>query len=365
MNRDKDEFYKKLYGWYEKFSSMKLWALCCICIFLEIILDLLPCQYVFGFLERIFSYNIGNVIAITVVIWTFTVTLSIYYLGKMDERCFGIRMIEVIIIKYHPFKLFILAIIIMSELLVLIIAAILEWEITIAGIAVLQFFTMVYMFLMVCMETSRTTIIKGIETQSLDKSGDKTDNGKFLIYEMISNIDYENNCDVNVLLDILFKISPLITVEHSEKIGKQLANCIILNGKKSENMWDMLRNWFVSDMSFMEMKRGILMAVVDNLSPSNFNYCNRMLASVKGNDCAKELYLLFVIYNLFLSKYEGENWRNSYTGRIMVSFFTEWNEEDRKKAIILWKHLCIDANEKINFQLLFRHIFREEGHVRL
>lgn len=338
MNNDeKNKLYGIMFNIYNYCSNLKIWILCCVLIFVLILFDLSSREYISPIIEKIFTYDIGNAVAITVVIWTFTVTLSVYYLGKMEDRCFGIRMIDVLISAYKPKKLFILGTIILSELFVLIIAAIGELEITITGIVLLQFFTMTYMFLLVCLETSRSTVKIRIKGQLSAVSGAEIEN--LLLINMINNLNYNSKDDCNALLEVLKSLPS----GAEAAAGKKIAEYIVDAGSESI-VWNIIKQWLVELEESSDLRKGIVMAMVEGLSPKTFPIFLGILDSIENERDAKELYIWFVVYNMHLSHSEGQSWRVFFNEKIRRYVLHNCNGHEVRKAIEFMKIFNKDSN---------------------
>ena len=138
----------------------------------------------------------GDLIAIILVIWTFTVSLSVYVLEKAQERYYGIKIEDLLIRDLKRGKLWGLAALILLELLLLILATVGSWKISLVISAFLQFYTMIYFFLLVCLKVSEANVLKQIGKEVAEIEELSGLQG-LLLRNMIRKLQYEDEeqCD--------------------------------------------------------------------------------------------------------------------------------------------------------------------------
>ncbi len=144
----------------------------------------------------------GDLIAIILVIWTFTVSLSVYVLEKVQERYYGIKIEDLLIRDLKRGKLWGLAALILLELLLLILATVGDWEISLVISAFLQFYTMIYFFLLVCLKVSEANVLERIGKEVAEKEELSGLQG-LLLRNMIRKLQYEDEEQREALLNVL------------------------------------------------------------------------------------------------------------------------------------------------------------------
>lgn len=399
---EKDKLYKTLEK-VDKLSDHQI-GLLIICIILLAAcmgFDAAPCPYCTIWIERLFTYDIGNVIAIIVVIWTFTVSLSVFCLEKLGERYYGIQIIDVLSFELKRKGLFALAGMVLAELFALILAAILEWEITIAMIALQQFFIMIYIFLFVCIKTSYRHILKqikeemkGLTKEDLTALMKRIEDIKWrmetceesadsfrqpMLFKMVRNLDYTDFYGTEALLSVLRESSDKLSklfleiksgAEDSQQdegkqdeetfkfqhcmivFSKEITLDIIRTGKTKDDIMDFLYNWINTKELRLEIKQGIIAALMEELTPQNVTiYQNLIKAEIKHQ---RELQIWSAVYNIYKQEQIDEEWRALYTMQQFKRLRSGWKQEDSENAIKYWEMAC---GNKGRYTPIFEYIF--------
>lgn len=325
------------------------------------ILDLIPCSYVLG-LEYLFekNKNINTIVSITLVVWTFTASLIVFYLGKINESRHGISLIDRILARYSFIELGQLLAIFLGELLILIIAEIVNFPITIVASTLAVFFTMIYIFLMVCIELSDN--IQELIMVDWRKQGNKY--RESLLEKMICNINYENSREVEVL-SVVLKESEFTVLDGYEgrAIGRRLTEQILESGKNVENLFHVIQNWYTDKNSSLEIKKGILTALVSNVTAKNLFFCEELLAIDLVHE--NELFVWYVTLNTYLIKFKGEGWRKNYVEILKEKRGNKWRKEEKKDMLIYWEQLREEMEEKYNDynELLKLALYNEQEEI--
>lgn len=361
------------------------------------VFDAVPCPYWAAWIEKLFTYNMGNVIAIIVLVWTFTVSLSTYCLEKLGTRYYGILMSDVLSFDLKAKRLTALAIMVLAELFSLIFAAILEWEITIAMVAVQQFLIMIYLFLLVCAKTSYQYILQQIKAEmeaytkmdliELVKQIEEIKNEKSsaanepMLFKMVKNLDYSDLYSKEELLEVL-KVSSnalskmLLKIETSKPslcedemfefqrcmivFSEQIALDIIQAAKTKDNILNILYKWMGLDNIRLEIKQGIISALFEELTPCNVSIYQNLIKAEKKYQ--EELQIWSAVYNAYVQEHMGEEWRTIYTERQFKELkkIKRLNTERQQKgkveetALMYWRYIC-ESNG--TYAPLFKYIF--------
>lgn len=206
---------EKLYGILSKIIdtlsiSKVLWT-GLLFLIVSIVLDTVPCIKL--------CYNEGNLIAVIVLIWTFTVSFSVYCIEHFGESHFGIPRADILLYDLGLKGLSALAGLVFMEIIALIVAIIFNMYFTIVIIAFEQIFVTIYIPMIVIIKTSYTNTLEQIEKEAeniikYDLSGlyhnlrgDTTNicdlqSSRPRLFQMIRELDYTNDTSRGRLLNI-------------------------------------------------------------------------------------------------------------------------------------------------------------------
>lgn len=138
-----------------------------ICLAVAIVLDWLPVPYCCPGVEKFFTFkDYSPYVSTSLVIWTFGASLLIYFMGKMGERCFGIRYHEVLLAREQKGQLSGKLALFFAEILLLEIVATCRHPITLFTISMLQISNIVFILQMVTKETSQSNVTNTITEQN-------------------------------------------------------------------------------------------------------------------------------------------------------------------------------------------------------
>jgi len=373
---------------------------------ISLIFDICPQEYWTPWLQDLFTYKISDVIPIILVIWTFSSALISFYLGKKEDKCYGIRLIDILRMGHSSTDWLQMILLFFSEIVLLTIATIGEWEITIVISAIVQSLTMGYVFSLICYVTSKQTVLQEIEKDMQRtrqdygyicqkeysklkvfpdnhsklllfwkkmESGELNDKFKdILLIKMIRNTNYSRYDETDKLFDTLIKYNrddewksviadtdaqQICAQVMDRKICKHLTTCILESSEGNTAALNLIRSWFMDQYSSLEMKKGILTALMEHPIPNNLELCHRILKIEKN--FRSELYLWCIIYHIFLKSYEGEGWREIYAKQLIKERKEAWTRENQEKALFFWKQNqldreCLSAN---SYHELFKIIF--------
>lgn len=367
----------------------EMWIASLFLIFICVIFDAVPYPYCNEVIERIFTREdyMGNVISVIVVIWTFTISLSIYSLERLGVRYYGISTIDILIFDIKCKGLYYLAGMVLTELFSLIFAAVCDLEITMAMVAVQQFLIMIYLFLLICEKTSYDHIleqisleIEGDVSQNLsglvsvieEAGSDTVDIGHMpMLFKMIMNLDYTDVYSRENLKTVLIRYSEALCIlflktkkskdkKELSKLQKEiiivsqyLAVNIIHTAKTKENIWNVLGRWLQAKELTFEIKQGIIAALYEELTPQNVSICQDLIKAEL--ECQRELQIWSAVYNVYLQDHIDEEWRTTYTERLFRTLRANWKKEDARMALEYWK--CMGGEQGI-YAPIFKYLFR-------
>ena len=131
---------------YEWLSRNFLWA-SLLCLLVTLIFDFVPLPYfawaAFFFCNRDFTL----LVSVTVVIWAFGASLLVFFIGKIDTRCFGICFYDVLLVHAKQDSLSWKLVVFLGELFLLGCCGVYGWPITLVTVCVLQLLNIVYILL--------------------------------------------------------------------------------------------------------------------------------------------------------------------------------------------------------------------------
>lgn len=194
-------------------------------IIVALALDALPCEY-WPTVERIFvrkKDEFMGIAAMILVVWTFTMSMIIFWISHMDDKRYGIRLLDLFIQGLYPSgykRLIVMGSALVIELTAIFLATFYKREISLIVITGMQIFIMVYMFLMICVESSQTNIREQIKRQAVDYIQQNTEDGNGINQFLVKMIDYTNYKDegeISQLKDMLEDIEEDINTDAKEK----------------------------------------------------------------------------------------------------------------------------------------------------
>ncbi|MGN1167804.1 MAG: hypothetical protein ACI4S2_15405 [Lachnospiraceae bacterium] len=362
---EKQKTYKtikaKLYVWITKISNMSyVWWPLWVAILFAAVLDMVPFNYLWPWVEDIFSYNMGNLVAVIVVIWAFTIGLSTLFLQRAEGRFLGLRVVDVMSISMNAKMMLLLPIIVVAEVMVLSIAVVLNWPITLVVVAVLQIWTMIYSVSFVMYMTSYTKAIQLIKSRLIAELSQEEENldDKLLFTKLFSRISYKDAEEREILLDIIIDVMNTggYKNENVWRISCDIAR-YILNGttRRSGKRMKFIKKWYCNSATTLETKKGILSALCENGSPIYYEICRDLLAIEHHN--VQELCVWVIVYYIYVSQFRGESGRKGYIAKLMRDYPYLEQKNGRKQAVEFWKQ--IQGTKDGNFYELYKYILDE------
>lgn len=389
MGIEKNKLYERMRRVIKKVLYPKTFSVLFLCLlFMCMLFDICQKPY-WKCVGSIFLYDQGRLIAVIVLIWTFTVSFSVYCVEHFGEQYYGIRRIDILLVDLGHEGLLWLMAIIFVELFVFIVSCILEWAITLIMIAFQQFFIIIYILFIVIIKMSyKNTLIqigKDIEVilndnlvELVQQIREKNLNmkGSPLLFKMIQELDYLNDNNREELLCIICNVAKLLhkksemCKEDSTKrfqlqvdinlISYQITVYILRYRKINDIMQDFL-NKLMSSAETLAFKQGILMALLENMIPEHIVMYQRLIQLEPKQ--YRELQIWCAVYNVFIQQYEGEEWRIAHTQFQFNELYTyQWDTKDMNIAFEAWRQIqCIyNFSFTVNigqYKPLFKYIF--------
>lgn len=331
-------------------------------------------------------YNEGNLIAVIVLIWTFTVSFSVYCIEHSGESYYGIRRADILLFDLGVKGLLALAGLVFMELIALIGAIIFEWRFTIVIIALEQIYITVYIPVVVIIKTSYTNTLEQIEKEienaiKINLKGlchiikEKSNNHEDMhcdwprLFQMIRELDYTNERSRMRLLGILKKVSDLLQ-EELKRIVYSAQNCEIEKRKEVNTVScqialdvlysvqdkKILMDFFSQLMDYsamLEFGQGVMMALLSDPTQDNMLICRQLLLTETRYQ--RQLQIWCAVYNVYMQTFAGEEWRSMmYTEQMFKELYTDWGKDDMREALKAWEQMS-DAH--MVYKPLFQYIF--------
>lgn len=274
-------------------------------------------------------------VSIIVVVWTFTLSISVYCLGKLDSLFFGIRLTEIMTSFLLPRKIIFITFTVLSEIIFLFFAVVFDLNFVIFVIGILQFLSMLYAVLMIYIETSRYTVIDRIQRGIMEENDDsvkkkKIKNWRRLLSCMLKNLDYSDSEDVEKLYDLLSETISDVYKNDWFEIYKVSEKILSVN-KNKEYREDFIQRWMLSTEKMegnqgILIKQGIFAAVIKYLSVENYHYLLKLFDVQQNN--YNRIIIWCVAVNIYFEKYDNEHWRGIFTKKMIKFHLNEWKKED-------------------------------------
>ena len=283
-------------------------------------------------LRKFYTYESDNIFALTLTVWTFITALIAYYLEKMNERCFGIRLSDVLELRNNKkVRVFLAKIgIFLIELLMLIVVSLINLPITLVTLTLLQVITMIYALLLVYCNTSEPMILDKVRQDFREiakRTNDNLVHDKKLLYERIllvqvlCNIDYSNKEERDVLYNILCQRTI------GRYILREMAILIVENAKNIEYACNFINRWIRSNMIPDEYKGELLFPFIQNGEDMDFRYCKDILQSLDRK--SQRLAIVYCIArNKFLKKKIDQAYRSYYISVFEMMLSGTYSEEE-------------------------------------
>lgn len=238
---------------------------------------------------------------IVFVIWTFTVTLIVFYLGRMEDKQLGIRIVDFMIEDLGFVRIVAKAMIFVAQLIMLLISVTCEWRYTLIHCCISQVIMMLYVFVLVCMEVSRTHIRETIKERAvafIDKDTDGSRGIDWMLSSMIFSVNYKDKAEAGTLIDFFDGIAQIQGARKGmQSFAKDFTEHVISACKRQGMLVDCVNNMLVQVKS-VYAKRGIISAVL--LHPVQLPVTSVFNTAFENR---RELILWAIAYSAFYSKY--------------------------------------------------------------
>lgn len=360
------------------------WA-CIVLVILTVstIYDLFLCTR-WPLLENIFSIeknDFTGIAGMILVVWTFTMALVIFWMGRVEDKQYGIRIMDVFIKTISPntpFKeLTLMAIAIAVELIEVFFAVFFKWKYTLKITAFLQILTMMYIFMAVCIEGSRTNILEQIKKSSVDYILDSRNIGDGIndfMANMIKSIDYRDEREVNLLNNTIEKIVKRIPawMNCEKKTNLQwymqsFTDYVVKSCDNADTMEKIINHLFLK-MDNVYAKNGIFFSIIDN----EYQKGAPNIQHILGNEFNDRNIVIAagLAYNVYISTRKNNKYRRELTRKLQCYIKYPLRKNETNEMIEVWAALAKqygknEENSLLNWEMnTFWELFLKEGEIR-
>lgn len=199
------------------------------------------------------------------VVWTFTVTLIVFYLGRMEHVSYGIRIVDIMLEDLKFKQVVVKVLIFLFQLIALLVTIILELECTLVCCSASQIIIMVYVFVMVCVEPSDVNVQDTIQKRAIKSIEYDIEGNKgvdWMVSQMLYAINYKDKKERLFLIEFLKEIASNSDDKKGlQSFAKDFAEQIILNCENRVIATDIMNN-ALDRVNEVLAKRGIAEAVL-------------------------------------------------------------------------------------------------------
>lgn len=283
----------------------------------------------------------GILVAIMVVLWTFTVSLCINCLDKVDSRYYGVS-VGACLERYGIEKLILIGGIEFGQMVLMVFAVIFRWNFTLLAICFVQLYTIPAIFCIIMFKTSRAKILEYVYQEGEAViSGRRALNAAPMLSSMLRNMDYQKNQDLEKLEAILISFSNKSECRY--KCIVEIIDMIIRNVSDEELLWNLVKKWF-RDASKLEVKLGIVLSILENFENDGLRYVTS-LVEMSEKETFEELCIWIIVHELYQSRYVGEQWR-VHNARYVNTYYLRLDTDEKKgMALKYWEEISGSRDE--------------------
>lgn len=319
---------------------------------ISIVFDLCDRRYALPILELIFHRSRSDFIglgSLIFIIWTFSTTLVVFFLGCVNDRRYGIRIIDIVLAEKGAVnELFRLAIWFLLELLILFWAVLYEKEITLTVCLAVQIIWMLFFFLMICRETSEFTVRDKIVQDTVMQIEVSGTAGK-LLYKMMRNIEYENLIETENFFEVMEElevrdtVNPVARSRAVREFTSDFTEYMMKQMNDRGRAFSILGNWLTEKYS-INIKRGIIKGILDNAYES----CCPKVEEILDLEFEqkRDIVIWGMLYNSFYSKSIGQSYRAILSERLKRAVHPSLNPDDEEGIWNIWYDFVSEENEK-------------------
>lgn len=311
-------------------------------------------------------FDMNLLIALFCTSWTGVIAIIVFYLGKIEERFFGIRRITMMSYLYGVRRIKLLIIFFILELLFVFISIIMQSNIVMFFMLITQICFTIAAFSMMFFLGSRNECIFCVEQQLFNCVCDNESIKDIMFFDMISNINYENETDLSMLLNILNNI---IELDFKEELKDTIMDAFFaINSCSKKTILDVIKVWYSNviikdkDNSNDKWKNTIIKGVVRHLENIGFEELENILAICNKDEkeIQRQAYMLAVVYNIYCETYTTQRWRKYYTIKLLKRL-DKSSDDNNCEYINIWLNLFESKSEGLNkIRFLLNYLYDEQ-----
>lgn len=199
----------------------------------------------------------SDLIPVVAIMWTFTTLLFTILMGRVDERTYGIRMIDLLLaIQYVGVVVgSLFAVILLLEPLLLMISIVLKWKITFFAIAFLQVINLIPIACWSVVVYSKQFVLQVVLNQIENVAAGRKNASfpRILLYDMVAGLDYHNEEE----MESFMAISGSAKGSEARKTGEKVARTLCYTHNEF-NESDLRRVFSDFNGGHFEQQKGIL-----------------------------------------------------------------------------------------------------------
>lgn len=324
---------------------VKYWIMAWFPLFLMVVCFSLDCcsyDYIPG-LESFFKIEENDFTGlgcVIMVIWTFTTTLLVFYLGKAADKRYGIKVIDITRETYSDFKILCCAATFLLGLLSILGAVKHKWPITLSLHIWLQILWMLYVLVLICVEMSNTHIQELIKKDVMKKY--KVGQISRFFIKMLNTIDYGDDLEVEKIYDILEETVKEISEKQFMAMEDFVAKCLEYMMKAANDKERVAviikKYWERKGDKYISVKRGMLVGVLDNIFKEK-TPCLKSLVEMTFED-KRKIIIWGIIHNGFRDEFSDEMGTRGHISRILWKELGDYVDEAEEQEMFLqWEQL--------------------------
>ena len=337
--------------WARKFLKFSLVIIILAEIF-SLIADICPMEYWFGWIERLVTYEMANIVPIIAIAWGVVTVLISFLLGRTENRMYGIRFINQLLASYGEKSVFFMIFSFCLQLIFMIISVAYELRILFTAVVIAQILYLAIVFYIVVRSLSLEVIESDIKEQTLDllkkyqsinaeyeriltKKTNIAETVEFvekakinrisrwMAFEMLKNFHFEKKEDVEKVERILIEICC------SKSKGIMKTKMVYYLFKQLLENNDFIRvEIIIRDCFFQkrentdnDFRKGILAAIITERKMITYNYCLSLIEQylkVKITEEKVELILWTILWAIHQNLF-AENIQETIENMLFVS----------------------------------------------
>lgn len=278
---------------------------------------------------------VGILVAIMVVLWTFTVSLCISCLDKVDSRYYGVS-VGACLERYGIKKLIFLGEIEIGQVVLMVLAVIFRWNLTLLAICFVQLYAIPAIFCIIMFKTSCSKVLEYIYQEGADViSGSRELNAAPMLSSMLRNMDYQKKQDLEKLEDILITFSNVSECKYKSIV--EVMDVIVENVNDEDLSWNLIKKWFC-DVKKMEVKLGIVSTLLEKFENNGLRY-GTFLAEMSKKDTFEKICIWIIVHELYWSRCVGEQWRIHNAVYVETYYLKVDTVEKKRIALEYWEKI--------------------------